>query len=129
MTLPHFVVLDLLPLYLEKEVSDETRVLIEDALRSDPELAELVDGAQHLRLPEPDPIQFTEEDEVKAFREAKRLLFQHNLFLILAVAFTFFFAMGTTFLLDDHPIGPIVFAVIAGVFWFAFYHVNRQMSE
>jgi hypothetical protein len=121
--------MDLLPLYLADEVSEETRVLIDEALAADAELAQLVEQANKEALPNQIPIVLDEEDELKAFKKAKRLMFQHNLFLVLAVIFTFMFAIGMTVLLDDHPIGPVIFSIIAGVFWLAFFKVNKQLSE
>ena len=39
MNIPKHLIIDLLPLYLADEVSDETRTLIEDYLKTDPQLA------------------------------------------------------------------------------------------
>ena len=123
------VILDLLPLYLAGETSADSRALVDHYLAMDPQLAQLAEQANKAELPQNIPIPLTEEDEMKSFKKAKRLLFQHNLFLILAVAFTFLFAMGMTFILDENPLGPVMFFLFGGIFWLAFFKVNKQLSE
>lgn len=54
---------------------------------------------------------------------------ESNLFLILAILFTFLFAKGLTLMADERPIGPVVFLLVAGLFWFLFYRVNRTLDE
>lgn len=44
--IPQHVILDLLPLYIEGEVSNETHSLIEEYLKQDPQLAKLVEQAK-----------------------------------------------------------------------------------
>lgn len=123
------VILDLLPIYLADEASDDTRRLVEHYLKTDPKLAQLAQRAQETKLPTDIPVPLTEDDEMKAFKKAKRLMIQHNLFLLLAVLFTFLFAMGLTFIADERPIGPVVFLAVAGFFWFLFYRINKQLGE
>lgn len=123
------VILDLLPLYLAGEASDDTRALVEQYLADDPQLAQLAQRAQETKLPNDIPIPLTEDDEMKAFKKAKRLMLQHNLFLFLAVLFTFLFAMGLTFIADERPQGPVAFFFVAGLFWLLFYRVNRQLGD
>lgn len=124
------VIMDLLPLYLAGEASADTRALVEAYLDNNPQMARLAELARETGLPqEAAPAPLSEEDEMKSFKKAKRLMFQHNLFLILAITFTFFFAMGTNFLLDESPQGVVVFFLIAGIFWFLFWRVNKQLSE
>jgi hypothetical protein len=123
------VILDLLPLYLAGEASEDTRLLVESYLETDPAMAKMAQRAQETKLPDDIPIPLTEDDEMKAFRKAKRLMIQHNLFLLLAVLFTFLFAMGLTFIADERPIGPVVFLAVAGLFWFLFYRINKQLGD
>jgi len=123
------VILDLLPLYLAGEASEDTRRLVEAYLERDPGLAQMAQKAQETKLPDDIPVPLTEDDEMKAFKKAKRLMIQHNLFLLLAVLFTFLFAMGLTFIADERPIGPVVFLAVAGFFWFLFYRINKQLAD
>jgi hypothetical protein len=122
------VILDLLPLYLADEASADTRTLVQEYLETDPGLAQLAERAGQSKIPNDLPIPLTEDTEMKAFKKARRLMIQHNLFLILAILFTFLFAMGLTFIADERPIGPVVFLLVAGLFWFLFYRVNRRLD-
>lgn len=69
------VVLDLLPLYLAGEASEDTRRLIEERMETDPELSELVMKTEMGELPGDIPIPLTKEDKMEAYKEAKRLMF------------------------------------------------------
>lgn len=123
------VILDLLPLYLADEASEDSQALVEHYLETDPALAQLAKQASKSSILEDIPIPLTEDNEMKAFKKAKRLMIQHNLYLILAILFTFLFAMGLTFIADERPIGPVIFLGMAGLFWFLFYQVNRQFDD
>jgi len=82
------VILDLLPLYLADEVSADTRTLIEQFLESDQELANVVKRSAELEFRKDVPAPLTEEDEMEAYRKAKRLMTQRTIFLgaIISVA-------------------------------------------
>jgi hypothetical protein len=69
------VVLDLLPLYIADEVSEDTRLLIEEYLETDPELAKIARRSKAMKLGEDVPPPLTRETQIKAYRKAKWLLF------------------------------------------------------
>jgi hypothetical protein len=129
MKIPQHVILDLLPLYLAEEVSEETRNLIEEYLRDDPQLVKLAEQAKFAHPLQEIPAPTNKESEMEAFKKAKKLMVQHNVFLILAVVTTFMFGMSLIFLLDENPIAPYVIFGLAGFFWFAFFVVNRQIGD
>jgi hypothetical protein len=72
------VILDLLPLYLADEVSADTRTLVEKFLESDPELLEIAEKSAAMELPEDIPIPLKKEDQMEAYKEAQRLIFQRT---------------------------------------------------
>lgn len=72
------VILDLLPLYLADEASADTRILVQKYLETDPELAQLAAESAKL-LPDDSPVPLTTEDQMKAYLEAKQLMFRRNL--------------------------------------------------
>jgi hypothetical protein len=72
------VILDLLPLYLADEVSADTRLLVQKYLETDPKLARIAAESTEL-LPEDSSVPFTTEDQMKAYLEAKQLMFRRNL--------------------------------------------------
>lgn len=129
MNMPSSVIYDLLPLYLAGEVSEETREWIEEHLLTDPELAVLAQKAKEFTPLQEIPAPYHKENEMEAFKKVKRMLFQHNIFLILAVVTTFMFGMSLIFLLDENPIAPFVILGLSGFFWAAFLVVNRQLSR
>jgi hypothetical protein len=69
------VILDLLPMYIADEVSEETRLLIEEYLETDPELAKIAKRSKAMKFGEDVPTPLTKDDNLKAFRKAKWLLF------------------------------------------------------
>ena len=69
------VVLDLLPLYLANEVSDDTRTLVEKYLEGDPELADIARQSAAVELQGDIPVPLTEEAEMKTYRRTKWMVF------------------------------------------------------
>ena len=82
------VILDLLPLYLAGEASEDTRILVKKYLQSDPQLAELADRPAAIELPEEIPVPLTEEDKMAAYKEAKRLMFWRTVIVAGLISFT-----------------------------------------
>lgn len=68
------VVLDLLPLYVANEVSEDTRKLIEDYMETDPEIRKIALQTAMTELPGKVPNPLTEEDKLKAYRKSRWLL-------------------------------------------------------
>ncbi|NIM95817.1 MAG: hypothetical protein GTO18_19120 [Anaerolineales bacterium] len=82
------VILDIMPLYFAGEVSADTRSLVEEYLKTDPELAELANEPAAMELPEDIQIPLTEEDKMEAYKEAKRLMFLRTIILTITISFT-----------------------------------------
>ena len=62
------VILDLLPIYLADEASEDTRALVANYLEHDPQLMQLALKAGESKIPNDIPITLTEENEMKAFK-------------------------------------------------------------
>lgn len=75
------VIEDLLPLYLADEVSADTRALVDEYLRTDPELASMAERPDMAGLPKDIPVSLTKEDRMEAYKEAKRLMFLRTVIL------------------------------------------------
>jgi hypothetical protein len=129
MKIPQHIILDLLPLYLAEEVSEETRKLIEDYLETDPQLAKLAEQAKTAISLQEIPAPTNKETEMKAFKKVGKLMIQHNVFLTLAVLTTILAGIATISLRDEDPLAPFIMFGIAGIFWFAFLKVNKKMSD
>jgi len=82
------VILDLLPLFLADEVSADTRALVKEYLETDPELADIVNQTEKMELPKDIPIPLTKEDQMEAYREAKRFIFLRTAILAISISFT-----------------------------------------
>jgi anti-sigma factor RsiW len=93
------VILDLLPLYLADEVSADTRAIVEKYLETDPELANVVKHSARIELSSDIPVPLTQDNKLRAYRKAKRLITLRTLILagLISVAlvitiFVFFFS-------------------------------------
>ena len=84
------VILDLLPLYLAGEVSADTRSLIEKYLETDPELANIVaKQSTAINLSEDIPVPLSKEDQMEAYKDAKRYMFWRTVILAVVISLTF----------------------------------------
>jgi anti-sigma factor RsiW len=92
------VILDLLPLYLADEVSADTRALVEKYLETDPELADVARESAAMELSEDVPVPLSKEDQMEAYKEAKRLLFQRTIFWAGLIAFALLSCLGIALL-------------------------------
>ena len=128
MNVPRHVIIDLLPLYFEEEVSEDTRKWIETYLENDPELFAVVQQTRSARVPANIPLPVNKETEMEAFKKVKRLMVQHNLFLVAAILTTFLTGMAYLFVSDDTPAAPFVLLALAAFFWVGFYLINRQFD-
>ncbi len=95
------VILDLLPLYLAKEVSADTRALVEKYLETDSELANVAKQLATLEKPRDIPVPLSQDDEMKAYKKARQRQFLYSIILagvlsILAITiFVFFFSSSS----------------------------------
>lgn len=89
------VIIDLLPLYLANEVSEETRAVIEKYLETDLGLAKLAKQQKAaLALPGDIPVPLTEEAQLKAYRKSR--IYFYVMIVILAILMAAI--LGITFL-------------------------------
>ena len=82
------VILDLLPLYLAGEVSADTRALVERYLEGDEELATMASQSAAFELSDDAPIPLVQEDKMKAYLQAKRLMFLRTVILAVTISLT-----------------------------------------
>jgi hypothetical protein len=91
------VILDLLPLYLEGEVSEDTSNLVKRYLDSDPELAEIIQHESEFNLSGEVPIPITKEQTMEKFLETKKWLTTRTILLNLIMALSFVLIFGCMF--------------------------------
>lgn len=115
MTLSREIVLDLLPVYLAGEASDQTRKIVEDYLARDPEIAALV-AAEDPALPQtPDP---KPDQEMRSIHRTRGILRRRSWLL----AGTIFFCLmpvsvymgpdGASWLVKENLSLAVLFAMI-----------------
>lgn len=92
------VILDLLPLYMANEVSADTRTLVEKYLETDPALANVAKQRAAMEIPGEIPVPLTEENQMEAYREAKRLISQRTIVLAGLIAFGLLTLLGIVLL-------------------------------
>ena len=127
------VIVDLWPLYVSGEASQDTRRLIEAFLGNDPEFAGKLGQNATEPLAVPDVPSLTPDHELKTLTLIKRRLAGPRWLLLLALVFTAL-AFGrivsdTSF--DVSPRRFIATAVVAACFWAAFlvrlFHGRREI--
>lgn len=120
MSITRPVVLDLWPVYVSGEASAETRALVDDYLRGDPEFArQLRENPLGAVAPPPLPPDL----EASAFARARKRLRGFPWLLQLAIMFSAF-AFGRIVSDTSWDVSPRNFIVMAGIaacFWVAFF--------
>ena len=66
------VIIDLMPLYLAGEVSQDTRDLVEKYLENDKELAKMANQSTTIKLPADIPVPLEKDQALQLYIEAKR---------------------------------------------------------
>ncbi|MBA7659221.1 hypothetical protein ES703_67194 [subsurface metagenome] len=83
------VILDLLPLYSANEVSADTRTLVEKYLKTDAELANVAKQLEAMEKPRSIPVPLSQDDEMKAYRKARRQNLLHTILLAGGISILF----------------------------------------
>ncbi len=125
------VIKDLLTVYLAGEATADTQALIEDWLRTDPELARQVNQARNADLPAVPPLPPTIEkralDRTRRQLRWRAILFGTAIFVsTLPLSVTFNSAGFRGLLIEDWLERAIVLAV-AGALWVVYWRVSRRM--
>lgn len=125
------VVKDLLTVYLAGEATADTRALIEDWLRTDPELARQVNQARNVDLPAvPPPPPAIEK---RALDRTRRQMRWRAILLGTAI-YVSTLPLGVTFnrggfrgLLIEDPLERVIVIAVAGALWGIHWRVSRRM--
>jgi len=83
------VILDLLPLYTAGEVSDDTRKLVENYLKTHPELEQAARSSEQMLQLDEMPAPVGKEEAMEAFSKAKHHLWMRALTLAIVLAAIF----------------------------------------
>ena len=129
------VILDLLPLYIANEASDDTKTLVEQYLADDPALARLVEKSNLEQWDGDIPVPLNKEHEMKSFEKTKQLLFQQRLLMALAIFATLLLIAfrgdsdGVRWLWIDSPSIAWIIMFVALVFWAAYFNVTSALNK
>lgn len=66
------VIMDLMPLYLAGEASEESAALVQQYVESSPEMAEILDQMKKAEALKQAPVAFSTETAIRMFQEAKK---------------------------------------------------------
>ena len=123
MNITRTVITDLMPLYLSKEASPDTRALIDEFLQNDAEFARLVAESGKYNLPGAIPASLPPDSELASFTRTKRLLKRRSFLMSFALMFTGFAvcfkftSAGITWFWQNNPAGAFVCAGVALLAW------------
>jgi len=131
MTVTRDVIYDLLPLYFAGEVSEDTRTLVAEFFKADPEFGRMADRFASLMKDDRQPRD--RDRAVLALRRTRRFLRYRNQLIGLAIAYSlmpFSFGFGgghiTWLMLRDKPQMALLFALGALGCWIGVYLMGRQ---
>ena len=127
-TIPQHVIVDLLPLYLADDVSPETRELIEAYLKTNPQLAALVEQAGQATSLQEIPAPLNKETEMKAYKKGKKLMIEHLVFLAAAVSASIMIVPGYIEY-REYPVAIYLMVGVTLIFWLAFFWVNKKIDD
>ncbi len=126
------VITDLLPVYLADEASADTRALVDEFFRQDPEFAKLALTREHPL--EPPPINLTKENEMKTLERTKKLLTKRSWYMGFAIFFTLLplsvrgDAQGIYWMWTGTPMIPIASIVAAIIMWISYARTNHKLN-
>ena len=126
------VIQDLLPLYLANEASPDTRSLVDEYLRTHPEMAA---RAAKVELPDLPRLSMPAQGERDALRHTQRMLRGRSFALGFALAFTLlplsfgnFDERGIHMIFwPDHAGFAMVSLVVGALCWFQYFRLDRRL--
>ena len=127
------IINDLIPLYVANECSADTRALVEEYLKRNPQQAKELHRIMGTSVSGAVP-SARSLDEVGAFREARRRLRRRSWLMALAIFFSltpFSFVWASDrvwWLMREAPTMAVVYAALGLVFWLI-YGVERRRSR
>jgi len=125
------IITDLFPLYLENECSPDTRALVEEYLRQNPEQADALRRVAAVPLPSPLPAAGN-LGEAKSLQEARRRVRRRSWLMALAICFSLtpfslFIGDGHSWwMLRDAPKSAAIYAVLAAMCWICYAVEHRR---
>jgi hypothetical protein len=129
------IIIDLLPLYVAGECSQDTKRFVDEYLDAHPDLRQQVKQLSQNPLPNGIQERMTNNDEMKSLKKAKRLLRLRSTVLAFAIFFSLCpFSFGNIdgksfFMITDSPKSAMIYGSIGIVFWVIYFIMRRRMSD
>ena len=125
------IISDLLPLYMANECSPDTRALVDEYLRTNPEDAAQLRRIMHV-VGGPAPTPLAGLEETRALREARRRLRRRSWWLAFAIFFSLapfsFSHIGDQhwWMLRDSPKSALVYGLVGVLCWVGYVWERRR---
>jgi hypothetical protein len=129
------VINDLLPLYFAEDCSADTKQLVEEYLKSNPDFEKHIKRLNQNPMPKDIPQILEEVDEMKSLLKTRRLLKAKGIFMGFAIFFSllpFSFVASdehSFFMLLDAPLSALFFAICSIPLWIGYFIVKRKSSD
>jgi len=128
------VITDLLPAYYADECSVDTKLLVEEFFKANPEFER---QAKKLQAPFPGAIPrgLTKEDEMRSLGKTRRLLRMRSSIMGFAIfcslaPFSFLYTQGKFYwLFSESPTSAIIYGSLGVVLWIAYAVMKRKTSD
>ena len=129
------VVTDLWPLYASGDASADSRSLVEEFLREDPEFERLLRSSGSATFPPPPASALPRDHESESLARAKKHIRRRAWLLAFAIFFTgvpLSFAWSSDggilwFMLRDNPVSAAIYLSIGAVLWIVYAIARRRL--
>ncbi len=126
------IITDLLPIYYSGECSQDTKSLVEEYLRGNPDFERQARNLSQNPLPEHIPQRLGKNDEIRSLAKAKRSLRLRGSVMALAIFFSLapfsvFHVDGKThWLLLESPLSACLYGGVGVCLWVAYFVMRRK---
>ncbi len=129
------IINDLLPLYFLEDCSADTKQLVEEYLKSNPDFEKHVKTLNENPIPKNILQPLQKSDELKSLLKTRRLLKARGIFIGFAIFFSlvpFSFVSSeeySFFMLVDAPLTALLFAICSIPLWIGYFMVKRKSND
>ena len=126
------IIADLLPIYNSKACSADTKRLVEEFLRANPDFERQAATSAKSGFDASLVQRLQKSDEMKSLKKAKRILRTQGTIMALAIFFSiapfsvFNFEGKTHWLLMENPLDACIYGGVGVVLWIVYFMVRRR---
>lgn len=129
------VVTDLLPLYYSGDASDDTRRLVDDFMRTDPEFTRIANGMSDAYLKHDELPPIRPDLELTTIMKTKKLVWLRDALLWISAFVTmtpfsvWSTSWGSGFLIRDFPLLAMGLGLLAVISWCSYFALQRRLRS